>query len=146
MLAYTLGPWHLENKGMIFKARLVCTAWYKHGRDHYFMPSSFHAKIMVMPVFYQAVQNRRALTTIPLFSFLITFKNKCKLWPQIFYNNEAVPFNMKIKPCVLMDQCGARYMRMKHSKSAARRVSIVWHKHRQEPIRLQKLSQSNILY
>ena len=25
----------LENKGIAFKARLVCTAWYKHGRDHY---------------------------------------------------------------------------------------------------------------
>ena len=26
----------LENKGIVFKARLVCTAWYQHGRDHYY--------------------------------------------------------------------------------------------------------------
>ena len=25
---------HLENKGIVFKARLVCTAWYKNGRAH----------------------------------------------------------------------------------------------------------------
>ena len=60
-----------------------------------------------------------------------------KLWLNIICNNEAVPLNMKIKPCVLMDQSGARSM--KHSKSTARRVSIVWFKHGQEPIRLHKL-------
>ena len=86
-------------------------------------------------MFYQAVQ------TIPLFSFLNTLKNKYKLWQKIIYNNEAVPFNMKIKPCILKDQFGARCMRMKHSKSAGHRVSIVGYKHEQEPIRLHKLSQ-----
>ena len=40
-----------------------------------------------------------------------------------------------------MDQSGARCMRMKHSKSAARRVSIVWYKHGEEPIRLHKFFQ-----
>ena len=39
---------------------------------------SFHAQLMVMSVFYQAVQTRGALTN------------------KIFYNNEAVPFNIKI--------------------------------------------------
>ena len=79
---------------------------------------------MVAPVFISGRTNQARIKTIPLFSFLNTFKNKCKLWPKIIYNNEAVPFNMKIKPCVLMDQSGARGMRMKHSKSAASRVSI----------------------
>ena len=34
---------------------------------------------------------------------------------------------MKIKPCILMDQSGVRRMRVKHSKSAVRHVSIVWY-------------------
>ena len=99
-----------ENKGIVFKARLACMAWYKHRYDHY---------LSGMLVDYQAVQTRRALKTIPLFSFLDTFKNKCKLWP-----NKAVTFNMKIKPCILMDLSGARCLHVKHSKNA---VSIGHH-------------------
>ena len=37
---------------------------------------SFHVKIMVIPCLYQAVQTRQDLKTIPLLSFLNTFKNK----------------------------------------------------------------------
>ena len=40
-----------------------------------------------------------------------------------------------------MDKSGARCMRVKHSTSTARHVSIVSYKHGQEPIRLYKLSQ-----
>ena len=40
----------------------------------FLMPESIHAKIMVMPMFYQAVQTRHALKTIPLFSFLNIFE------------------------------------------------------------------------
>ena len=43
----------------------------------------------------------------------------------MIHNNETVTFNMKIKPCIIMDQSGARCMGVKHSKIAARRVSIV---------------------
>ena len=58
----------LENKGSVFKAR-----WFVRPDKTRARPS-FHAQIMVMPVFYQAVvQSRRALKTIPLFSFLNIF-------------------------------------------------------------------------
>ena len=40
-----------------------------------------------------------------------------------------------------MDQSGVRCVRVKHSKIAARHVSILLYKHGQEPIRLHKLSQ-----
>ena len=56
---------YLENKGIVLKAR-----WFVRLTR----ARPFHAKIMVMPVFYQAVQTiRRALKTIPLFSFLNIF-------------------------------------------------------------------------
>ena len=58
---------HLENKGIVFKARWLVRLDITRARP------SFHAKIMVMPVFYQAIQTRRALKTIPLFSFLNIF-------------------------------------------------------------------------
>ena len=41
---------------------------------------------------------------------------------------------MKIKPCILMGQYGARCMHVKHSKSAAGRVPTVSYKRGQEPI------------
>ena len=31
----TLRVYYLENKGIVYKARLVCTVWYKDGRDNY---------------------------------------------------------------------------------------------------------------
>ena len=33
----------------------------------------------------------------------------------MIYDNETVTFNMKIKPCILMDQSGARCMHVKQS-------------------------------
>ena len=44
---------------------------------------------------------------------------------------------MKIKPCINLGPAAC----VKHSKSTACRVSIEPYKHRQEPIRLHKLSQ-----
>ena len=104
-----------ENKGIVFKLRLVCTAWYKHGREHYLSgKNNGHAHVI------------RPYKPGALYSFLNTHKNKWKRWPKMIHN-EVVTFNMKIKPCIIMDQSGARCMRVKHSTSAARRVSIVWY-------------------
>ena len=92
------------------------------------MPSSFHTKIMVMPVFYQPVQTRRALETIHLFSFLNTLKTKCKLWPKMIYDiTKLYYFRYENKTLYSNGSIRARCMRVKHSKSAARRVSIVWY-------------------
>ena len=84
---------------------------------------------------YQTVQ---ALKTIPLFSFLNTYKNKCRLWSKMIYNNKADTFNMTIKPCILMDQSGAPC-----AVSLSCDINMG-----QEPIRLHKLSQvfKNVQY
>ena len=45
---YTYRDWfYLDNKGIAFKARLVCAAWYKHGRDHYLSgKNNGHARVL----------------------------------------------------------------------------------------------------
>ena len=79
---------------------------------------------MVMPELYQPVQTRRAVNKNNIFILILKLlQNKYKLRSKMINNNEAVTFNMKMKPCILMDQSEARCMRVEHCKSVARRVS-----------------------
>ena len=64
---------YLENKGIAFKARLACTTRYKHGRDHALV---IPRKNNGHPVFISGRTNQASFKTIPLLSFLNTFKNK----------------------------------------------------------------------
>ena len=56
----------LENKGIVFKGQWFVRLDINMGAT--IMPESFHENIMVMPVFYHAVQTRRALKKTTLYS------------------------------------------------------------------------------
>ena len=70
--------YELENKGMVFKARWFVWLDITRARPLFKWNNEGIArvisrKIMVIPIFYQAVQTRHTLKTIPLFSFLNIF-------------------------------------------------------------------------
>ena len=80
---------------------MVCTARYKHGRDHYLsdalvIPRKINGHVHV----YMGRTNHRALKTIPLNIILKHFSKISKNLTKNDLKYEAVTFRMKIKPCV----------------------------------------------
>ena len=80
-----------------------------------------------MPVFYQAVQNRRALKTIPLLSFLTIFD----LNMQNVTKNDGIITELSLQ----------LKNRSLHSSGSIQPGACMVYKHGQEAIRLHKLSQ-----